>query len=137
MKIRDYMTTDPVCANLKDGLHQTYTRMRERNIRHMPVLDDAGKLAGIVSERDLLRPDYVDSDPNVSGYFALDNKVKVSAAMTGEPVTVSPEMEVAEALSLFLYHRFGALPVIDDEGTLVGILSTIDMLWAFQKHLEG
>jgi hypothetical protein len=37
MSIRDLRTPDPVCANLRDGLHQTYHRMRERSIRHMPV----------------------------------------------------------------------------------------------------
>jgi len=137
MIVRDCMTTDPISANLLDGLHQTYTRMRERGIRHMPVLDTSGRLAGIVSERDLLRPSHIDSSPNVSNYFALTNTIKVSEAMTDHAITINAEAPVSEVLELFLKHRFGALPVVDGDNMLLGIVSTVDMLRAFKKSLEA
>lgn len=136
MNIRDYMTTNPVCANLRDGLHQTHYRMRERGIRHMPVLDESGRLAGIITERDVLRPAFVDDGPGVSGSFVLDNHSKVADAMTANPTTVSADASVASVLSLFVERRYGAVPVVDDDGRMVGILSSIDLLRAFSDSLR-
>jgi acetoin utilization protein AcuB len=135
VNVSDHMTTTPVCANLRDGLHQTYYRMRERGIRHMPVLDEHGGLAGIITERDLLRPGYVDDGPTVSGSFVLDNAQHVASAMTPDPITVRPETPITEALPLFVERRYGAVPVVDGEGRLVGILSAIDLLRAFSESL--
>ena len=135
MLVRDYMTTDVVCANLRDGLRQTWDRMLERGIRHLPVLDDAEKLVGIVSDRDLRRPKSVD-EPNVAHSFVLDNSTKVEEAMSGGLMTVKPEDPIEHALDLLLDGRHGALPVIDGEGSnLVGILTTIDLLKALRKRL--
>ena len=54
MQVKDYMTRDVAFANLKDGLRQTYFRMRERRIRHMPVVEN-DRLAGIVSIGDVVK----------------------------------------------------------------------------------
>ena len=101
----------------------------------MPVLGSDGSLAGIITERDLLRPRFVDPSPNASGFFALDNSRTVEEAMTPDPVTITPGAPLAEALGLFVERRYGALPVVDDAGTLVGILSTIDVLAACQAAI--
>jgi acetoin utilization protein AcuB len=135
MLVRDYMTTDVVCANLRDGLRQTYDRMLERGIRHLPVVDDDEKLVGIVSDRDLRRPKSVD-EPNVAHYFALDNSTKVQDAMSAGLTTVKPDDSVERALDLLLDGRHGALPVVDGDGiSLIGILTTIDLLKALRKRL--
>jgi len=135
MHIADYMTSDVVTANLDDGLHQTFHRMRERGIRHMPVLGDDGQLAGIISDRDLRRPDFVDTDPNTTAYYRLDNAVKVGTAMTASPDTVKAADSVEIALEIFVMRKHGALPVVDDAGKLVGVVSAHDLLRAFRDHL--
>ena len=137
MYIRDLMTTTPVSANLRDGLHQTYYRMRERSIRHMPVLDESGRLAGIITERDLLRPVFVDDGPGTSGSFVLDNSRRVSEAMTPAPTTITADATVADVLPLFVKRRYGAVPVVDADNRLVGIVSTIDMLRQLEQRLSG
>ncbi|MBW2273131.1 MAG: CBS domain-containing protein [Deltaproteobacteria bacterium] len=135
MLVRDYMTTNVVCANLRDGLRQTYDRMLERGIRHLPVVDDDEKLIGIVSDRDIRRPKTVD-EPNVAHSFTLDNSTAVEEAMSGGLMTVKPEDSIERALDLLLDGRHGALPVVDpDSGNLVGILTTIDLLKALRKRL--
>ena len=134
MKVRDYMTEAPVFANLNDGLHQTYRRMRERDIRHMLVVDDNELLVGIVSERDLLRPSYVDDGPNQSGSYVLDNTGKVAAAMAPSPATVTPDQDILDAVSVMLERKYGAMPVVDGEGRAIGVLSVIDVLRAFWDH---
>jgi len=133
MLVRDYMTTDPVCANMRDGLRQTYDRMLERGIRHLPVLDENEKLVGIVSDRDLRRPKEVD-EPNVAHYFVLDNSTEVAEAMSSGLTTVKPDDPIERALDLLLDGRHGALPVVDGD-TLLGILTTIDLLKALRKRL--
>ena len=135
MIVRKHMIDELVHANLRDGLHQTYRRMRERDIRHMPVIDDDGRLVGIISERDVLRPNFVDTEPNTSGAFVLDNKVRVEEAMTPNPITLHTDDGLGKALDLFLKHKFGALPVVDENETLVGILSTIDLLQVLKDQL--
>lgn len=134
MRTGDFMTAEVVTANLADGLHQTFQRMCERGIRHMPVLGDGGQLEGLISDRDLRRPDFVDDGPNKVGYYCLDNTVQVRAAMSTPPVTVGVDEDIREALELFLEHKFGALPVVDTNGALVGILSAHDVLHAFKRQ---
>mgnify|MGYP001544306022 CR=1 FL=1 len=137
MQVYEYMSRDVVTANLRDGLRQTFYRMRERSVRHMPVLDDREKLAGIISDRDLRRPDWVDTEENVAHYYLLDNQKHVEQAMTANPVVIRPEDDIQEALGLFSQYRFGALPVVDDDNNLVGILSVYDLLHAFQDALAS
>ncbi|MCA9519949.1 MAG: CBS domain-containing protein, partial [Myxococcales bacterium] len=130
------MTRDVAFANLKDGLRQTYFRMRERRIRHMPVLDENEKMVGIVSDRDLRRPDEIDSDPNVAYAFRLDNEIKVEQVMTRTPTVVSESDDIRVAVDLMLDLRHGALPVLDAKRRLAGILSMVDVLRAFRDHIR-
>jgi acetoin utilization protein AcuB len=136
VKVCEFMTTSPVTANLKDGLRQTFYRMRERDIRHMPVTGDHEELEGIISDRDLRRPGWVDHEENVAHYYLLDNAHKVQESMTPDPMTVRPDDDIATAVSLIVDHRVGALPVVDEDRKLVGIISAIDMLRAFRDGSE-
>ncbi len=131
MKVSDYMSTEVVTANLKDGLRQTFYRLRERGIRHMPVLDDDESIVGVISDRDLRRPDWVDEEENVAHYYLLDNEHKVEAAMTRDPWVVQPDDPIQEAVARVLKHRIGALPVVGAQRKVVGMISAVDLLRAF------
>lgn len=134
MIVRDYMHADPITANLRDGAHQTFTRMHDHGIRHMPVLGEDGRLAGLVSDRDLRRPDRLDDDPNVVHQWILDNHTRVEALMTARPTTIDADAPIATAVDLLIEHRFGALPVLSS-GRLVGMISAVDLLKAFRETL--
>ncbi len=136
MKVSDYMTTDVVTANLLDGLRQTHTRMQERNIRHLPVLGDHGELVGIITDRDIRRPAFVDTNPDIAASYTIDDQHTVQQAMSGNPHTVAPGDSVTKALDELLAKGFGALPVVAD-GELVGMLSAYDLLRAFKDHLAA
>jgi acetoin utilization protein AcuB len=137
MRVREYMTSEVIYANLTDGLRQTFYRMRERGIRHMPVLGDREELVGIISDRDLRRPGWVDTEENVAHYYILDNKRKVEGAMSKNVVTVKADDPIEGALETLLQRRYGALPVVDETGKLVGMLSAIDLLRAFKDSLSS
>lgn len=132
MKVSEYMSTDVFTANLGDGLRQTFYRMREREIRHMPVIDADGRLVGIISDRDLRRPDWVDDEENVAHFYLLDNAHKVKDTMTPGPTVIHQNAPVIEAVEIFVERRFGALPVVDDEERLVGMISALDLLRAYR-----
>jgi len=134
MKVSEYMTRDVVTANLEDGLRQTFYRMRERDIHHMPVVGDRNEIVGIISDRDLRRPDWVDDEENVAHYYLLDNDHKVSDTMTQAPAVVAPEDDIQKAVELLLSKRIGAVPVVAADGCLAGILSAVDMLRAFHER---
>lgn len=136
MNVRTYMHAEPVTANLRDGAHQTFTRMHDHGIRHMPVLGEDGRLVGVVSDRDLRRPDALDDDPNVVHPWILDNHTHVGQLMTPDPLTVQADAPLTAAVDLLVERRFGALPVLDGQ-RLVGMISAVDLLRAFRDHLAG
>ncbi len=136
MRVSQYMTDKLITASPEDGSRSTFFRMREHGIRHIPVVDDAGALVGIISDRDLRRPDWVDQAPDLAHVYHLDDDMKVGDLMTPQPITVHTYDTLGRAVGLFLEHRFGCLPVLDKTGALVGIVSPIDLLRAFEE-LEG
>lgn len=133
MKVSHYMTLDVITANPGDGLRQTFYRMRERDIRHMPVVGDDERVIGIISDRDLRRPDWVDDEENVAHYYLLDNAHKVEGTMTRDPKVVTPDDDLQQAVEIILELRIGALPVVSQDGRLAGMISAIDMLKAFRE----
>ena len=133
MRVRNYMSAEVVTANLRDGLRQTFYRMRERGIRHMPVLADDESIVGVISDRDLRRPGWIDDEENVAHYYLLDNEHKVEDAMTRDPWVVNADDPLQHAVALVVKHRIGALPVVAEGRKVVGMISAVDMLRAFQE----
>jgi nucleotide-binding universal stress UspA family protein/predicted transcriptional regulator len=115
--VAKWMTPDPISAEPAEKLAAVRAKMLSGHFRSMPVLS-AGKLAGIITDRDLRRHE---------GY--LDH-TEVRLAMTTEVVTVAATTPIHEAAKLLLERKIGALPVVEGE-RLVGIISTSDVLRAF------
>jgi CBS domain-containing protein len=93
-------------------------------MHHFPVLEDDHSLAGIVSERDILL--LMAKKKTLQG-------TTVRELMTKTVVTVQAETSLSEAASKMLAHRLHCLPVIDQNGKLCGILTSTDLLNAFQR----
>ena len=136
MRISDFMTRKVVTAAPGDGIRETYFRMREAHIRHLPVLDGA-RLVGIISDRDLRRPDWVDEAPDLSHDYQLEDHLSVSDLMSRHPITVHTYDGLDKACSLINEHGYGALPVLDKGDHLVGIISKADLVRAFSGFLES
>ncbi len=134
--VSDYMSDGVFCANLRDGLRQTHRRMIAHGIRHMPVVDAQEKVVGIISDRDLRRPDIVDVGPGDPEAFVLDDSMAVEAVMSGHPDCVQPEEPIDRAVSLILHRKRGALPVVNAQGKAVGMISAWDLL-RFLRDLRG
>jgi len=122
------MRREFVSLNLEDTLDFAGDVMNLGRIRHLPVLED-GKLVGVVSQRDLLAGSLsrlLEADAGRQRTF--QRTVEVNQVMNAPPITVAPETTTDEAARLMLRHRIGCLPVLDPEGTPVGLLTETDLL---------
>ncbi len=135
MKISHYMTPKVITAHPEDGIRKTFFLMRENRIRHIPVLDDQRRLVGILSDRDLRRPEWVDEDLDISHIYNLDDNLVVKDLMTTDVQVVYTYDSIRKANRAFIEHRFGALPVLNKEEELVGMLSAVDVLRAFEDYM--
>jgi acetoin utilization protein AcuB len=136
MRVSDFMTRKLLTATPEDGVRETYFRMREAGIRHLPVLDGA-QLVGMLSDRDLRRPDWVDEAPDLSHDYQLDDHLSVGDLMSRHPISVHTYDDLAKACALINAHGYGALPVLDKGNHLVGIISKGDLVRAFTRLLES
>ena len=134
MRVSEYMSQPALVASPEDGARETFFRMREGGVRHLPVLQGA-RLVGILSDRDLRRPEWVDEAPDLAHPYELDDGLAVGDLMTHRPISVHTFESLEHATSLFLEHGFGSLPVLDKGGHLVGILTKIDLIRAFRDLL--
>ena len=124
--IDKYMTPGPHSIGQEQSLAQAHRLMRDHHIRHLPVLH-GGKLAGVLSDRDLhLIETLRDVDPD---------KVTVEEAMSPTVYTVSPRAPLDEVVKEMAHHKYGCA-VIEDNGKVVGVFTTVDAMRAFAELLE-
>jgi CBS domain-containing protein len=105
------------------------------HFRHLPVVDEQGELVGMLSDRDLraLERPYA-QDAETVGTRLQNAGVPVATIMSGNVTSVDPDADVTEVMELMLENKIGALPVVDAEGALVGIVSYVDV---FRSLLEA
>ncbi len=125
------MMRNPVFVDENDSMKKAMDTLRDREIRHLPVLKEGEKLVGIVSERDIKQasPSPATALEIREIYYLLD-KVKVKQIMTRRVYTISPNASIEEAALIMREKKIGCLPVVE-EGRLVGILTETDILDAF------
>jgi CBS-domain-containing membrane protein len=98
-------------------------------IRHIPVVDDEGRVVGVLSDRDV-RVALGEPVEAVQSWPGAATRMAVSNAMTPDPIVVRSDAPLAVAVAQLLNRGIGALPVIDGEGHLCGILSYVDVIRA-------
>lgn len=135
LKVSNFMSSKVMTAHPDDGIRQTFFRMRENEVRHMPVVGDERQLVGIISDRDLRRPEWVDETPDLAHIYNLDDTLSVKDLMTTQVMVAHTYDTIAKATKVLIEHRFGALPVLNKEQELVGVLSSHDLLQALDVML--
>lgn len=125
MLVHDHMTPRPITLRIDADYKSALKVMEQHAIHHLPVLDASDRLVGIVAERDLM----------FAALRYLGSSVDVERVMHRKVVTATPGMTVAVAASLMVTHAIGGLPVVDDDGSVVGVITETDIFKAFvQMH---
>ena len=136
LTVADIMSREVVTLTEDDTLADARTCMERGRVRHLPVLRD-GKLVGLVTHRDMLAASFsVFSQVSEQEERRVLAQVPVAELMH-DVVTATPEMSVREAARVLLDNRFGCLPVVDRNGTLVGIVTEADFLRLAVRMLEA
>jgi acetoin utilization protein AcuB len=133
MFIDKSMTKKVITVRPEAGLFEAKKEMDENAIRHLPVVDEDNNLIGIITDRDVRSalPSVFSTclaDPKEMERFS---KLTVRDFMTRNPITISPVNTLGDALLLMHKMKIGALPVVDQKGRLIGIISTRDLLRSF------
>ncbi len=133
MFVSQSMTRKVVTIDKEAGIFEAQAKMAEHRIRHLPVVDVENRLVGIVTDRDIrsAMPYSLFIDPSNQLERERLNDLKIKDFMTTNPKTISPGYTIQDALLLIEEMRVGALPVVDEQGRLKGIISVRDLLRAF------
>jgi acetoin utilization protein AcuB len=122
-----FMTVGPMVIEATRTLADAHRLMRERNIRHLPVVD-RGALVGVVSQRDLYLLETLKGvDPTTE---------TVDEAMTADPFVVPPHAPLDEVAASMAEHKYGSAVVVD-RGAVIGVFTTIDALRALAMLARG
>ncbi|WP_457808542.1 CBS domain-containing protein [Kushneria sp. EE4] len=127
--IADIMSRDIVTLRLEQTLHDGNELMREHRVRHLPVLDEQGRLAGLLNQKVVLKEALRITDTFGAKRLAHHlARIPLADVISKDILTLSLDTPLAEAGRQLLAHRQGAMPVLDAEGHLVGILSSVDFV---------
>lgn len=118
MRVSDIMTTALITGHAQDQVDESLIEMKMASIRHLLVVDDTGKLIGVVSDRDVL----------LSLGSNTDRTIHLKDIMSKQIVTVHQNDDAAEALGVMLDRKIGSLPVVGSHGQLVGVVTETDFL---------
>lgn len=131
MDVGSIMTTRVVTVEMDDRLEVVKQIFDSLNFHHLLVVDDRKKLAGVVSDRDLLKAlsPHVGSAMENARDLATLNK-RVHQIMSRKLHTLPPDAPLSEAMQLFLEQRISCIPIVNEELKPVGILSWRDVLRA-------
>lgn len=118
MSVEEWMTIEPVVVTPQATVRAARDAMRSRGVRHLPVVE-GGRLVGILSQRD------VGLEANSEGW-----EDPVSQVMATSVHQVRPTATVGDAARVMLSRQVSAVPVTDEDGVLLGIITTTDCLGA-------
>lgn len=126
--VEQFMSVDLYTVRPEDIIDLAASLMHWRHVRHVPVEDDAGRLIGIVSHRDLL-------ELIALGKCRINEPIIIRDIMNTDLITITPDTPTLDALKLMRQHDLGCLPVLKDR-RLVGLVTSYDFLTVSVKLFE-
>ncbi len=138
--VSEIMTTDVIFLRPGDTMEKVADIFRMNNIHHIPIIDENGKVVGIVSQSDyhkILHGFTLFKTEKSEEYNkAILRSLLVKEVMTKQVAKLNPDDKLTVAAGYFRENLFHAIPVVDRKGSLVGIISTYDMLnYAFREEV--
>ena len=136
MKIKHWMTPDPITVTPETPIIDAKAIMKEKRIRRLPVVDNDGKLVGIVTYRNI-----IEASPSAATSLSIHElnylilKLEVKDCMRRKPITVTSNDSIIDIINTGHKKGIGAFPVVDD-GKLVGIVTETEIVKAM-IHIFG
>jgi CBS domain-containing protein len=143
MRVKEIMTGNPITVTGSMEIFKAAKILLDNRINGVPVVDDQGKLVGILCQSDIIAQQkklpvpslfsFLDGYINLSSMKAIEKEVRkiaataVSDAMTPNPITVEPDSSIETAATLMVDQNFHTLPVVEN-GVLVGVVGKEDIL---------
>lgn len=131
MYVKDNMTRNPYTIGLSHSVSEALDIMSASKVERLPVVDQKGKLLGLVTES-LIASNTPNNSSSLS-VFELNyllNKLQIKDIMIKEPITVGPDALLEEAATLLDINDIGCLPVVDENNMLIGIITHGDIFKA-------
>lgn len=145
-KAKDIMTTDVITVSPQDDVEKMARLLLEHRISGLPVVDDSGKLVGVVTEADLVlrekhvrnpffvvlfdSPIYLENPNRFLEDIKRTAARKVGELMSTKLYTVGPETTVTDVATMIAEKGINRVPVVDNDGKLIGIISRQDIIRA-------
>lgn len=126
--VREIMSSPAVVIHQDATLEEAQSLMEERNIRRLLVVDNDGRLVGILTEGDLREASAIKATVNPYAPEAAEPWLTVAEAMTPNPITVLPDTPIWQVAELLMEKKIGGVPVLDEEKNICGIVTTSDIL---------
>jgi CBS domain-containing protein len=146
LTVKDVMTTRVVTITKDASFRSMAAALRGYRVSAFPVLDDDGKVIGVVSEADMLAKEALESEPRgmpgmIAGLLRRKEFEKARGTTAGDlmtrpAITVAPDDTLERAARLMYTRKVKRLPVVDENGHLVGIVGRSDLLAVFDRSDE-
>ena len=125
LTVSDLMTTNLLTVNVNETLSDAHAEMEIGLVRHLPVIDERGRLVGVLSDRDLL------------GAAHSKKHKRVADVMTRHVVTTKADAPASDAAGKMLDHKISSVLVVDEQQTLIGMVTQTDYLEVARRALLG
>lgn len=127
------MTRHPLTITVDESLSGAHRYMQEQKVRHLPVVNKAGDMVGLVTDSDLLKAGPSGATTlSIWEIHSLLTRVRVKSVMVRDVITTTEDAPIEQAAGLLLEHKIGCLPVLRD-GRLVGIITESDLFRTFME----
>jgi CBS domain-containing protein len=136
MRIRAVMKTPVITVLENEPFSRVEEKFRQKGIRHLPVVNQDGRLTGLITQRDLFRisPPRWTEDGYIYDRQTLDGII-LRHVMKKDPLVLGPGEFFSKAVILMAENKFGCIPIVDENKKVVGILSETDVLKFAAKYL--
>jgi len=130
-RVEQHMTRHPVTVRSTDSIEEALAKMKAGRFRHLPVVDDEGKLIAMLSDRDIRM-----IHPSLAFVSTEEAALELASAMVRQaaifdPIAIHPNASLTQAAEVMLRWEVGGLPVVSEAGVLVGIITYTDILRSF------
>ena len=134
MRVVDVMTKHPLVVTPSENIGQADELMTANKIRQLPIVNER-ELVGIITDRDI-RSFLTGSLLSAREEREKALRTRIAEVMTTDPLTLSPDDNLQEAVELLINEKIGGIPVVDEAEGLVGIVTYVDVLRCFLNRLQ-